>query len=135
MATPPTETTEQRQYTTLLSHHENNSRQGAEIQLETEWETPERLTDRSRGTWKRQKLEENKIFRVNWTQYQGRTRDTLTGKPQPYYHIKTEARSGRTGRQRKREQPGPETKKGAGRIVRPPKAAITCSPASAVPSA
>lgn len=30
---------------------------------------------------------------------------------------------------------GPETKKGAGRIVRPPKAAITCSPASAVPSA
>ena len=183
MATPPTETTEQRQYTTLLSHHENNSRQGAEIQLETERETPERLTDRSRGTWKRQKLEENKIFRVNWTQYQGRTKDMLTGKPQPYYHIKTEARSGRTGRQRKRgrlvrtrpgdarlrrerrergredrnrarnlkrrsltgpepeERPapvrgtGPETKKGAGRIVRPPKAAITCSPASAVPSA
>lgn len=28
----------------------------------------------------------------------------LTGKPQPYYHIKTEARSGRTGRQRKRER-------------------------------
>ncbi len=90
MATPLSETTEERQYTTLLSHHENNSRQGAEIQRKTERETPERLTDRSRGTWKRQKLEENKIFRVNWTQYQGRTKDMLTGKPQPYYHIKTE---------------------------------------------